>query len=337
MEHALHNLQLVFVVRVAQVDDVEQQVRLDGFLEGGAERCEQVVGQATDEPDRVGEQDLVPRVDVDGAGRGVEGGEELVLDEDIGPGQGSHQSRLPGVRVAHQCHAEGARAALAARRHALADAVEFALQLADTAADQSAVDLELGLARAAHAGGTHTADGASTGLTGQVAPLPGQTRHQVVELGQLDLHLGGARAGMKGEDVENDGTAVEDALVGERLQVAHLRRRQFVVEDDHVGVAAAGKFPQLLRLALPHVIGGVDAFAVLQNSVDDDQRRRVGETGQFVEGLLRLPHGHAGKDDTGQQSGFLGDFGRMRHAGNIPGSGRRCQVADRRCQRASVA
>ena len=319
-------------MRVAQVDDVKQQVRLDGFLESGAERCEQVVGQATDEPDRVGEQDLVTRVDVDGAGRRVEGCEELVLDEDLGTGQGPHQSRFPGVRVTHQRHAKGVGAALAARRHTPTDPREFALQLADAAADQPAVDLELGLARATYAGGTHAADGAPAGLTGQVAPLPGQSRHQIAELGQLDLHLGGTRTGMKSEDVENDGTAVEYAFVREGLQVAHLRRRQVIVEDDHVGVAAAGKVPQLLRLALPDVIGWINTPAVLQNLVDDGQRRRIGETGQLIEGLLHLPRGHAGEHNARKQSGFLGDFGRMRHVGNIPGGGQRCQVGEPRIE-----
>ncbi len=125
---------------------------------------------------------------------------------------------------------------------------------------------------------------------------------------------------MKGEDIEDDGAAVEDALVGEFLEITHLSRRQIVVEDDHVGVRPAGEILQLVRLAFANVESGIDAFAVLQNLADDGQRGRVGEAGEFVERFFGFPRGYTGQSDANEKGGFLGDFGRMGHGGNIPGS-----------------
>ena len=62
VEDLLNRGDLRLVVRKTQVDHVEQQIGLHGLFERGAERGKQVVGQAVDEADRVGEQDLVVAV-----------------------------------------------------------------------------------------------------------------------------------------------------------------------------------------------------------------------------------------------------------------------------------
>ena len=84
------------------VDDVEQQVGLAGLFERGLERGDQRVRQVADEADRVGEQDLAAAPEPPLAGAGVERGEELVLDQDAGVGQGVHQGALAGVGVADE-------------------------------------------------------------------------------------------------------------------------------------------------------------------------------------------------------------------------------------------
>ena len=317
------------VVRVRPVDHVQQQVGLGRLFQGGAEGGEEVMGQALDEAHRVGEQDPGPALQTDGPGRGVEGGEELVLDEDLGAGQGPHEGGLAGVGVAHEGDAEEVAPGLAGGGHLRADAVQLALQGADAGADQAAVDLQLGLAGAAATGGAHAADGAAPGLARQVGPLPGEARQQVLELRQLHLHVGRARARVAGEDVEDDGAAVEDAHLRELLEVAHLGRGQVVVEDDHVGPGALRQLLQLLGLALADVVGGVDPGPRLHHALDHGQGRRVGQPGELVEGLLHLPHGQARQGQAHEQGGLAGHGGGVAHAGNIPGPRERCQAPGR--------
>ena len=85
------------------------------------------------------------------AGPGVERGEELVLDEHAGVGQGVHQRALAGVGVADQ--RDGRRVAPAGDLALLAglDLGELRLQVLDPVADEPAVFFELLLARAADA------------------------------------------------------------------------------------------------------------------------------------------------------------------------------------------
>ena len=96
-------------------------------------------------------------------------------------------------------------------------------------------------------------------LPRQVAPEPRQARQQMLELRQLDLQLAFARAGALGEDVENQRRAVQDFAVENLFEVAALRGRQFVVENDGVHVLAPAKFGEFLRLALADERGGAGA------------------------------------------------------------------------------
>ena len=294
-----------------------------------AEGGEEVVGQAVDEAHRVGEQDPGSALEVDGAGRGVEGGEELVLHEDVGAGQGPHEGRLAGVGVAHEGDAEEIAAALARIGHLRADAVQLALQGADPGAHEAAVDLELGLPGAAASGGPHAADGAAPGLARQVGPGAGEARQQVLELRQLDLHVGRARARVAGEDVEDDGAAVEDAHLRELLEVAHLGGGQVVVEEDHGRPAGLRQLAQLVGLSFADVVGGVDAGARLQHLIGHGQGCGVGQPGELVEGILHFPSGHARQGQADEEGGLSGRSGGVSHAGTIPGPRERCQAPHR--------
>ena len=83
----------------------------------------------------------------------------------------------------------------------------------------------------------------------EVLPHPPHALQRVLELGQLDLELalGGVR--VLGEDVEDDGGAVDHPHLQRVLERALLARRELVVGDDHLGVELAGQLPQLVELA----------------------------------------------------------------------------------------
>ena len=93
-------------------------------------------------------------------------------------------------------------------------------------ADAAAVGLELRFA------GAQRADAAA--LSRQRVARSDQPRHEVLELRELDLELAFPRARAAREDVEDQLRAIDDLAVERLLEVAQLRRRQLVVEDDDV-------------------------------------------------------------------------------------------------------
>ena len=136
---------------------------------------------------------------------------------------------MPGVRVADEGDDGHARAAaLAAIEFALdAHLLKVALELARAATDEAAVGLDLGLT------GTAQADGALHPF--EVAPLATQARQEVFGLRELDLQAPLPRARAHREDIEDEGGAVDHLELELLLQVALLRGRELVVEDDGVG------------------------------------------------------------------------------------------------------
>ena len=76
---------------------------------------------------------------------------------------------------------------------------------------------------------------------------PDQPRQQVLQLRELDLQLAFARPRAPREDVEDQLRAIDDLAVERLLEVAQLRRRQLVVEDDDVDVELVARGGERLR------------------------------------------------------------------------------------------
>ena len=68
-----------------------------------------------------------------------------------------------------------------------------------------------------------------------MGPATSQARQLVFELRQLDLCASLARARLTDEEIEDEGTAIDDCTRDKRFQVSDLIRRQIVVEDHDVG------------------------------------------------------------------------------------------------------
>jgi hypothetical protein len=156
---------------------VQQQVGIGGFLQGRLERLNQRVRQVADEADGVGQGDAALDVlEVQLAGGGVEGREQLVGGVGLGVDQGVEERRLAGIGVADERDAEGlvALARPALRAALLLDLVELLLDRLDALADHPPVELDLRLARAAA-----RADAAA--LTLEVAPAAHQPGREVLQ------------------------------------------------------------------------------------------------------------------------------------------------------------
>ena len=147
---------------------------------------------------------------------------------------------------------------------------------ATRAQDAPAIDLELGLTRAAGA------PIAGALLAELVAP-PAQARQAVAQLRELDLHHAFLAARVLGEDVEDQRDAVDDVDLEQLLEVALLRGRELVVEDHEVDVERVGELLQLLGLARTDVGRGVGRVAPLQHELDRLGAGGVGEARQLLE------------------------------------------------------
>ena len=75
IEHRVDGLNLFLGLRMADIDDVQKQVRLDNFLERGFERFNEAVRQFADETHGVRQQHVLIRRQTQAARGGVQRGE----------------------------------------------------------------------------------------------------------------------------------------------------------------------------------------------------------------------------------------------------------------------
>jgi len=230
-------------VGVGDVEQMNEEIGHDDLLKRGLEGLDEIVGQAADEADRVGHEQLLVVAEQELAGGGIERGEKLVLDEDGRAGEAVEERGLAGVGVAddgggRHRDAQAARALHAALLH---DPGEFALEVGDAVADEAAVLLELRFA--------FTAEGALAALAGEVGPGAGEARERIFLAGERDLEHGLPGVGALGENLEDDLLPVDDGEVGEFFPVALLSGRKVVVEDDEIGGVGPGLGGEFLRLA----------------------------------------------------------------------------------------
>ncbi len=195
-------------------------------------------------------------------------------------GEGVEEGALACVGVADEgCDGEaGAMATIALELSGAFDAVQLAVESLDAAADETPVCLNLGLAGAAGA------DAAAESF--KVGPLTGEAGKEVLVLGEFDLELALAGAGVAGEYVQDESGAVDDLFAEFPLEVALLGGCEFVVEDDKVSFKLALEVAELLQFALTDVEGGA-FFQPLGYGGHHLRAGGVGELSEFVEGSLQ--------------------------------------------------
>src|SRR5207302_851512 len=116
---------------------------------------------------------------------------------------------------------------------------EALTQPLDTAPDEAAVNLDLGLARTA-------AEPHAAALAFQVGPATREPGQQVLELGHLHLNTPLCRGGAPREDGEDHLGAIQDRDIPHLLQVALLARGQGAIAE-HGGI------PELSNTCGEHV------------------------------------------------------------------------------------
>ena len=113
-----------------------------------------------------------------------------------------------------------------------------------------------------------------------------QPRKHVFELGQFHLQLTFTSAGVPRKDIENQLRAIDDARVDHALDVALLRRREIVIEQNHIRGNRGRRARNFLQLALADQRGGIGPVLALGEFAGDLGARARRQRPQFVERFL---------------------------------------------------
>ena len=181
------------------------------------------------------------------------------------------------------------------------DLGQFSLDLDDALAELAAVAFELRLTGAAQA------DAADT-LTRKVGPETGQSWQPVFELGQLNLQATLMCRRPAGEDIQDQGRAVNDLDVETPLQVALLGGREIAVDHDDVVAKILLTRLDLFQLALADVCAGQGVGELLGHRADNLDVDRLCQSGQLLERVGGLP-GLPGLFDGDEQGVLDGTVG----------------------------
>ncbi len=279
------------------VDDVEDEVGDERLLQRRGEPFDELMRQAPNEADRVRDE-VAPPLVLEAARRRVDRLEQPVADRDVRVGERVQERRLAGVRVPGERHG-GRLGAPPLLPPDVALAAQFAQPLAeerDATARQTAVRLELRLARAARADPRAEAARAAAEAL-EVLPHSPHPREVVLQLRELDLELSLGADGVLGEDVEDQLRAVDDPRLERVLERSLLRRAEFVVDDEHLGVRIPVRLLQLLELPLAHVGARVGQPPVLDYPCDRLDARRPRELLQFGELVYAVGSGREHGDE----------------------------------------
>ena len=111
----------------------------------------------------------------------------------------------------------------------------------------------------------------------------------MLQLRQLDLQFAFPRPGALGEDVENQRRAIEHFALENPFQVAALRGRKFVVEDDCIDILVPAMPAKFIGLAAADESSGGRRFELLRALADDFGPGRHGEFRQFIQRIAHLP------------------------------------------------
>jgi succinyl-diaminopimelate desuccinylase len=304
LQNVVHGSNLLDQLRLRcrSVDDVEHQIGDESLLERRGEALHQLMREAADEADRVGDE-IAPTFVLEAARRGIERLEEPIAHRHTRVGQRVEKGRLPGVCVSGQGDGRriGATALLAPDVALAAQLAQALTQQHDTSARQAPVRLELGFA------GATRADAAAEPF--EVLPHPAHSRQVVFELGELDLELSLRGHGVLREDVEDQLRPVDDPGLERVFERSLLRWTQLVVDDEHLRARITVRLLQLLELPFADVRAGIRQPAVLDDPahrLDTRRPRQLLELRQLVGAVGSLCEHGENEPTLGLRPGAIG-------------------------------
>ncbi len=196
------------------------------------------------------------------ANRRIQRGKHARRFQHLGLRQRVEQRRLARIRVAHQRHGRDRRrlAPLPLLRSNAPDIFYLLLYVAHAPRNLAAIGFQLGF--------TGTARANAAAQLRHLHAVPGQPRHHVLQLRQLDLQLAFAGARMPRKNVEDELRAVDHAPLNDFFNIALLRRTEIVIEEQHVGVDRGSRASNFFQLARANQRRRIGPVAPLQNLAD---------------------------------------------------------------------
>ena len=186
------------------------------------------------------------------------------------------------VGVAHQSHGDGAVLFSPPVNDAPGGlhVLQLLLQTGNPPPDVPPVRFQLGFAGAS---GTDAAAQPGQGRT--LSPQPWQ---QIAQLSKLHLQLALLAAGTLGENVQNQGGAVDHPDLAGFFQVADLGGSQLPVEDQQIHILLLAGLGRLLHHAGANTGGGVRGRPFLGQGEDRLRARGAGQLLQLRQRRLRV-------------------------------------------------
>ena len=300
-EDALDGADLLIAIRVARIDDVDEEVRVLHLLERRAKRRDQLFGELANEADGVGDDHLALVGKPQATADRIERREQFVSRERVALGHRVEQRRLARIGVAaDRDDRQIATLAPAAAQPAIVGELgEATLEQRDPIARAATIDLELGLA------GTATAD--ATGEPRHHRVLLDQPRQRVAQLRELDLELAVAARGVLREDIEDQHRAIEDLELGRLGDRPRLPGRQIGIEDHDLGAELHRAQQDLVELAAPDEEFRITLGPALDEHVEHLDARGAAQLAEL--GDPRLGIGRATELDVNEQRAVFADIG----------------------------
>jgi len=154
-------------------------------------------------------------------------------------------------------------------------------------------------------------------------PSAHEPRRHVLQLRELDLQLAFVRARALREDVEDEARAIDDAALGELLEIALLNRRERAIDEDQVRIERLSLLGELLGLAGTYEITRIRPVDARRQRADDARARRARELAKLIESgrvctarLVRLQEQRAfAFSGSFEQRELLGRFARIGRRG----------------------
>lgn len=156
-----------------------------------------------------------------------------------------------------------------------AHAFELLIDFLYAACDPAPIGLELCFSR------TSGSDAAAE--TRHFHAVSGKSRQHVVELGQFNLQSAFPCSRPAGENIENELRAVDDLDLQLFFQIALLRRRQILIEDDYGRAGRGDGSRQLANLSRSDERCGLELVACLDVALGDAGADARSELGQLLQ------------------------------------------------------
>ena len=300
-QHLGGDLDVLLVVGGADVHHHDQQVGFQGGFQGGLESVDKGVGQVGDEAHRVRQDDGRVGVGTEGSEGGVEGGEELVLLQNLGQAHAVHQGGFSRIGVSHQCHGQGVVLPLfALLLPGFGDLLQFFFVVLDAVADHAAIQLNLLFPLAAP-------DSDASLLPSQVAPHSRQSGEQILQTGDLNLNLCLPGSGVLSEYFQDDVDPIDHGQASDLPDVSDLSGRQFKVKGQQCASLLLRLGGNFFEFSGAQDGGGIRLFALLDVFVTRFRPKGAQKFSQFQKRALGLNAGlvfFEFRADDGNQRGF---------------------------------